>query len=138
MEERWLKDVVELYRQFTDEQENYEKLKEIFKSVAENPDYRLFISEFGGKVVCTMMGVILRNLVGKGRDFMVLENIITDKEFRGIGFAKKLYSEVEQWAKERDCFKIVIISNKKYKDASRFYESVGYESNSSNVFIKHL
>src|SRR3990167_4075829 len=76
-----------------------DELREKIEKLLQDSDYKLFTTEIDGVVVCTMMGVIIRNLVGLGRDYMVIENIATHPNYQKRGFASALYGEAEKWAK---------------------------------------
>jgi len=136
MERKWYKKLIELYRQYpgNEQGENDEKIDEILL----DKNYRVFMREWGGKLVSSLTGIILHNLTGLGRDYMIIDNVITDEKFQGMGFASGLMREAEDWARQRDCYKIMIISNKKFKEAQEFYKKHNYECESSNVYIKHL
>lgn len=137
MERTWYIQLLELYKQFPDNEQNLE-LEEKIVEIEKDKNYRVFMREWGGKLVASLTAIILHNLTGRGRDYMVVDNVITHSDFQRMGFAKNLFQEAEQWAKERDCYKIIVVSNKKFESAQKFYLNQGYEFESSNVFIKHL
>lgn len=130
--------VLNLYAEvFNPSQFPVSELREKMDALLANPDYRLFTIEVDGKVVSTMMAVLMRNLVGDGRDQMVVENIATHPDFQRRGLGKLVYEQVEAWAKEKNCRKIIIVSNEKFA-AGDFYRSLGFESESSSVYLKRL
>lgn len=130
--------VLELYKEFDPYQQN---VLSRLQMLEENRDYKLFTiwENVNGEamVVATAMGVLIRNLVGNGQDQALVENIIVHPKFRYQGIGKKLMQEVADWAKRHNCRKLIVVSNRKY-GAKDFYESCGYENNSSQVFIKRL
>lgn len=135
MERTWYKKLIELYKQYPGNEQN-ENLE--IEKILEDKNYRVFMREWGGSLVSSMTAIICHNLTGRGRDYMIIDNVITDKDFQGMGFASSLLQEAEQWARERDCYKIMIVSNKKFEKAQEFYIKHNYEKESSNVFIKHI
>lgn len=133
-----MKTLFDLYGFFSHEQKSEKELSKQLTAISNDENYRILEYVDGGDVVASIMVVIIHNLVGRGRDFMIIENVIVDPAHRRKGHIRRLFLEAELWAKERDCFKIIVISNKKYETAKKAYEAMGFESESSNVFIKHL
>lgn len=137
MERKWYKQLLELYKQYQGNEQNLE-LEEKITEIEKDKNYRVFMREWGSKLVASLTAIILHNLTGGGRDYMVVDNVITHSDFQRMGFAKNLFKEAEQWARERNCYKIIVVSNKKFETAQKFYTKLGYEMDSSNIFIKHI
>jgi len=137
------KGVLELYRQFDPNQRVDNETAVELLDASTRRGVRIFtLTEdvhhaVAPIVVATAMAVLIPNLVGDGRQQMVVENIVVDKYSHGKGYGRRLMEEVEQWAREQNCRKIIIVSHHKF-NADGFYHALGYESDSSSVFIKRL
>ena len=128
-----VKGVLKLYSKLFAPSENIRAVEDILN----DKNYRFYVMSEKGETISTMTAVICRNAVGKGQPYMLIDNIATDPKHQGKGLASKLYKEVEAWAKERGCSKIIIVSNKRFK-IEKFYHSLGLESKTSKVYIKRL
>ena len=60
----------------------------------------LLAAEDGGRLVGSVMGVVCEELYGDGRPFLVVENLIVDKEQRRKG-AGRMLRELEKAAEAR-------------------------------------
>jgi len=67
-----------------------------------------------------------------------MENFIVDKEHRKQGVGKMLLNSLENIAKNRDCTQILFITESDREDTIKFYESVGYSSETHKGFKKSL
>jgi GNAT superfamily N-acetyltransferase len=78
--------------------------------------------------------------VARGREVRgssTLLGVVIDKKYRGKGYGKRLMEEMEEWAKENNCYGIRLTSNVKRKEAHSFYEKMGYKSEKEGkYFIK--
>ena len=79
------------------------------------------------KLCGAVMGIICEELYGNCNPFLVVENMIVDVNHRREGIGKKLFTELENMAKERNCSQIILITETNRIDACKFYESVGFD-----------
>jgi GNAT superfamily N-acetyltransferase len=77
---------------------------------------------------------IIPNLTQNGKSIGFIENVITDKEYRRKGIGKKVMEMAIKYAKETNCYKVLLQSNNKQKDAHKFYENIGFDGNSKRAF----
>jgi GNAT superfamily N-acetyltransferase len=91
-----------------------------------------------GLLIGSIMGVICGELYGECRPFLVLENMIVDKEYRNRGVGKALMSELEKIAVEKTCTQIILVTETNRIDACKFYESKGYSPNIHTGYKKKL
>lgn len=98
-----------------------------FDAIAADPNNRLIAVERDGEIVGTFQISFLPGIVGKGMWRGQLESVHVRATFRGQGIG----GEMVRWAiahcAERGCGTIQFTSNKKRKDAHRFYERLGFE-----------
>jgi len=93
-----------------------------------------FIAADGDRVVSTLNIIIIPNLTRGGRSNAFIENVITDEEYRRKGIGKKLIEMAVQYARDKNCHKVVLLSSMKRKEAHIFYESCGFDGNSKRGF----
>jgi ribosomal protein S18 acetylase RimI-like enzyme len=64
--------------------------------------------------------------------------MIVDKSYREKGIGKVLISELEKIATKRDCSQVILVTERNRVEAVKFYESVGYSSQTHLGFKKKL
>lgn len=121
-----LSKLANLYNQLSSKNVNTKKLRENLKYVLENDDYILLGAKIDNLLVGSVMGVICRDLVGECNPFMVMENLIIDRKYRGNGIGTRLMKQLEDIAIKRKCNYIIFVSNSRRKEAHKFYSKLGY------------
>ncbi|WP_245867348.1 GNAT family N-acetyltransferase [Sporomusa silvacetica] len=116
------------------------KLEVVLTKIISNPDYILVgVKDETGKLVGSVMGgITCFDTVGECRSFMVLENLIVRENCRRLGIGKKLVEYIEEQAREKNCYFIMLMSLIKRKEAHQFYENLGYSANTAKSYKKYL
>jgi GNAT superfamily N-acetyltransferase len=84
------------------------------------------------------MGIICYGLYGNCEQFLVVEDMIVDINYRRKGIGKRLFIELERLAKEKDCTQIILVTETYRKDACIFYESVGFDPIKNKGYKKKI
>lgn len=131
-----LKGLLELYAQMNPEDESLspEKASEIWEAIESNPGFKYFVAVEGDKTVSTCNIAIIPNLTRGGRPFGMIENVVTDVAYRRLGIGKKVIAMAVEYAKKQGCYKIILSSSIKRRDAHLFYEKIGFDGNSKRSF----
>lgn len=130
--------LAQIYKQFWDEESSIETMYQKFKKFHDSGSYILLSAVENNLLIGSVMGVICGELYGDCKPFMVLENMIVNKKYRNNGVGKALISELEKIASEKDCTQIILVTESNRIDACKFYESVGYNSNTHKGYKKKL
>lgn len=117
---------------------NEEKMLENFEWIESNKDYILLGAKYKNELVGTLMAIIVKDLAGECKPFMVIENVVVKSTMRGKNIGKTLMNEVEKIGREKNCCYIMFVSSIHRKNAHRFYESIGYSLDSVQGFKKYL
>ncbi|AIQ52219.1 GNAT family N-acetyltransferase [Paenibacillus sp. FSL R7-0331] len=133
-----LAELNELYRELTGELTDPARLKETFASVKADSRYILLGAYVDGELLGSLMGILCQDLVGECRPFMVIENVVVSARARRQGLARQLMTAIEQLARERNCYYIILVSGEKRKEAHVFYEKMGYREEQVEGYRKHL
>ena len=127
-----------LYRQFWGEESSIETMNKQFEKLLKNESHIFLSAIENNTLIGSVMGVICGELYGDCQPFLVLENMIVDKNYRNRGVGKALVSELEKIAAHRDCSQVILVTERKRVDAVKFYESAGYSSQTHVGFKKNL
>ncbi len=123
-----LKPLAKLYKQFWNVDSNIEKMKIKYKELENNPNYIFLCAIIYKIVVGSVMGIVCEELYGECRPYMLMEDLVVDKEYGRMGIGKSLMNELEKIAKERDCYQMLFITDTDRRNAVSFYESLGFDS----------
>ncbi len=127
--------LLELYKQLSLDDENPDLiLQDIIWDKVETNDIKYFVAADNGKIVSTCFICIIPNLTWKGKSIGFIENVVTDEHYRQKGIGKKILEMAINHAKENDCYKVLLQSNYKRKEAHLFYEAIGFDGDSKRAF----
>jgi ribosomal protein S18 acetylase RimI-like enzyme len=139
-EKKDLDDLLRLCSQFRDDPipEKTSKLIKTWKEILSASYYHVFVAQKDQTIVSSLVLLIIPNLTHGQRPYAVIENVITDKDFRNHGIASALLSAARERAKEQNCYKIMLMTGSKTDSTLRFYEKAGYNRNDKTAFIQWL
>ena len=137
--ENELLSLLELYRQLepNDEIINEITAKNIWE-IIKTQNIKYFIAKDNGKIVASCYICIVPNLTRNGRSIGFIENVITDKEYKGKGIGKNIMENAIKYAKDQNCYKVILQSGNKRIDAHKFYEILGFDGESKKAFDLRL
>ncbi len=141
MNEGDLESLVKLYEQLDGSNEGFtaKAARAVWKSEIEgNKNIKYFGAIEDGKVVSTCFCLIIPNLTRLGSSACFVENVVTDKDHRGHGLGKKIMEMAIAFARERDCYKVILESASFRKEAHQFYKNLGFDGDSKKAFIMKL
>lgn len=130
--------ILELYRQLAitaapAEQKPKPSLKDyrrVFDRIAAVSGLELLVAEEEGEVAGSLVLFIAPNLSHNGLPWALVENVIVDQKYRRQGMGQRLMDYAIARAKKAGCYRIGLSSDKRRKDAHRFYRSLGFEASS--------
>ncbi len=136
-----LKEILKLYRQLQPndpEVSNNSELKEIWDSIYKDPNLYYIVAEVEGKIVSSCNIAIIKNLTRNLRPYGLIENVVTDLNYRKRGYATKALNLALDIAKKNNCYKVMLLTGSKREETLRFYETVGFERNVKTGFVISL
>ena len=136
-----LDSLIKLYEQLDGSNVDFtvEAARAIWKSeIEDNKNIKYFGAVQDGKVVSTCFCLIIPNLTRLGSSACFVENVVTDKDHRGQGLGKKIMERAIAFARERDCYKVILESASFRKEAHQFYKNLGFDGDAKKAFIMKL
>jgi ribosomal protein S18 acetylase RimI-like enzyme len=135
-----LDNMLDLYVQFhhTPKPAETEHIKDIWKSMIDGKGLHVLVGEENGKIVCSAQVMIVPNLTHGQRPFAIIENLITDEQYRRQGWATALLEYVKEMATEAGCYKVMLTTSSKDEGILQFYEDMGYYRNEKQAFIQWI
>ena len=115
-----------------------EELEGIWKSIYNDKNLYYIVVKIDGKIVSSCNIAIIKNLTRNLRSYGLIENVITDSNYRKKGHATKALNMAIEIAKDNDCYKIMLLTGSKEKETLKFYEQIGFIRGIKIGFIKNL
>ncbi|WP_425447682.1 GNAT family N-acetyltransferase [Dethiothermospora halolimnae] len=137
IQKKELKELSLLYNQLGSSNLYIEKLNREFDKIASNNNYFLLGIKENNRLIGSALTIICLDLFNDCRPFMIVENVVIDKENRHKGYGTILFNKIENIAKRYNCYFIMLLSNKKRTKSHKFYKKIGYDNNSLG-FKKYL
>ena len=136
-----LESLVKLYEQLDGSNAGFsvEDARGIWKNeIEENPNIKYFGAVENGKVVSTCFCAIIPNLTRLGGAICFVENVVTDKDFRKQGLGKKVMDKAIEFAREKNCYKVILESGAWRTEAHQFYRNLGFDDTAKKSFLLKL
>ena len=108
-----------------------------FAAIAASPDSALFVACDGEEVVGVFEVTLLHSISDRGRPRVKVEGVQVRADQRSTGIGATMMAHADDWARARGAIFVELDSNKKRRDAHRFYIRLGY-ANTREGFKKML
>jgi GNAT superfamily N-acetyltransferase len=103
-----------------------ESYRAAFRRIEADPRQQLLVAEAEGRVVATGTLGIVPNLSYRGRPWAFVEGLVVDSSTRKKGYGEALMRYAIEEARRAGCYKVSLTSNKRRKEAHRFYQKMGF------------
>ena len=137
--------ILELYRELaitTSEVElswspSLDDYRRVLAEICAAPGHELLVAEDQGQVVGTMVLLIVPNLSHGACPWALVENLVIGHGNRRRGLGRLLMDYAIARARDAGCYRIVLSSDKRRREAHRFYRSLGFQA-SAHGFRLHF
>lgn len=82
--------------------------------------------------------MIVKNLTRGLRPYGLIENVVTHKDYRKKGYGRRVLHRAIEIAKEKNCYKIMLMTSSKSEDILRFYEKADFTKGVKTGFVINL
>jgi GNAT superfamily N-acetyltransferase len=136
-----LSELINLYKQLQpNDPDVYENsaLKDTWDLIYNNPNLYYIVVEVDGRIVSSCNIAIVKNLTRNLRPYGLVENVITDSNYRKKGYASKAINMAMDIAKDNNCYKVMLLTGSKREETLKFYEQAGFIRGIKTGFVKNL
>ena len=135
-----LEDLLKLYEQLGPNPfvQVDEHILDVWNKIFQNKDYHIIVADVDGAVVSTCTCVIIPNLTHNQRPYAVVENVVTDKNFRGKGYATSCLDFAKEIAIKNNCYKLMLMTGSKKETTLNFYRNAGYTDKTKTAFDQRV
>ncbi len=109
----------------------------LWRSILGQQNYIYLGVEIDCRVVSTCTITLIPNLTRSLRPYGLIENVVTDPEYRLRGYGTALLKEALTLAWRRNCYKVMLETGRKEASILRFYESAGFTSGVKTAFTAY-
>ena len=118
--------------------EQSEKLAETWVTIINDKNHHIVVAEENGKLVSSVVCVIIPNLTRNVRPYAFIENVVTHSDYRKQGYATACLNYARDIAKKENCYKMMLLTGAKDESTLNFYKKAGYNSTDKTAFIHWL
>ena len=135
-----LEDLLKLYEQLGPNPfvQVDEHILAVWNNILQNKDYHIVVADVDGAVVSTCTCVIIPNLTHNQRPYAVVENVVTDQNFRGKGYATSCLDFAKEIAIKNNCYKLMLMTGSKKETTLNFYRNAGYTDKTKTAFDQRV
>lgn len=135
-----LSGILKLYTNLHDNEipQSSDELNNLWNEIITDKKYSIIVAEENGEIISSCTCIIVPNLTHNQRPYAFVENVVTDINHRGKGFATACLDFAKQLALKHDCYKIMLMTGSKKESTLNFYRKAGYNSGDKTAFIMWL
>lgn len=117
-----------------------EHILDVWNNILQNKDYHIVVAEDeeNSKIVSTCTCVIIPNLTHAQRPYAVVENVVTDENYRGKGYATSCLDFAKEIAIKNNCYKLMLMTGSKKETTLNFYRNAGYTDKTKTAFDQRV
>lgn len=115
-----------------------EHLSTTWNRILQDENHHIIVKEIDNKIVASCVCVIIPNLTRNIRPYAFIENVVTNADYRGCGYATECLNYAKQIAIKENCYKMMLLTGSKDESTLKFYENVGYSNTDKTAFIQWL
>jgi glucosamine-phosphate N-acetyltransferase len=108
--------------------DDLEQAKKILQEIKSYPLYKIFVAvkNDDAEIIGSITLLIEQKFIHDGGKSGHIEDVVTRKEYEGIGIGSALVSAALAFAREKNCYKVILDCSEKNEP---FYEKIGFRRN---------
>jgi GNAT superfamily N-acetyltransferase len=112
-----------------------EAAERIFDKMQSYPNYNLYVAVRNNSIIGSFALLIIDNLAHMGASSGIVEDVMVSPSHQGQGVGREMMKYAQDISREAGCYKLVVSSNKKRKEAHRFFETMGFKKHGYSFLI---
>lgn len=101
--------------------------EQLLKKTRQYPFYKVYKMVLDEIMVGTFSLLICDSFSHGGKRFAIVENVVVHPDFHRRGIGKEMMRKAIEIAGLNHCYKLMLSSNEKRKEAHAFYEALGFK-----------
>ncbi|GFN33889.1 GNAT family N-acetyltransferase [Paenibacillus xylaniclasticus] len=91
-----------------------------------NPDMQIWVVDEDGELAASCTLVLVDNLTRAARPYALIENVVTRSDRRRLGYGHAVLQAAIESARDRGCYKVMLMTSSKEEGVHKFYEGAGF------------
>jgi GNAT superfamily N-acetyltransferase len=136
-----LKKLLSLYEYLNPDDPKLEidqSLKEHWKEILSDPSLFYLVVEEDGILVSSCTMALIKNLTRSARPYGLIEQVVTHPDYRRKGYGTAVLKKAVDIAREKDCYKVMLMTSNKDEGTFKFYEKAGFDGEEKTGFIVRI
>lgn len=131
-----LPELLNLYRHFhpDDPQLEAATAARVWSTLLSSGFMTVIVAQADGLLVSSCTLAIVPNLSRGGRSYGVIENVVTDADYRRLGLGRRVLAHALDIAWQANCYKVLLATGSKREATLRFYEEAGFHRGGKTYF----
>lgn len=114
---------------------NINEIQDHWEDIMSDQQMKIIVVENENMIVSTCVLVIIRNLTRSARPYGLVENVVTHPDHRKKGFGRLVLQKAIEIAKEKKCYKVMLLTSSRMDGTHEFYEECGFKKGVKTGFI---
>lgn len=125
--ENELLELNELMGQLIEKACSLENMAEIVRKYNAREDAYLLVAEdvSSGQICGSLLAIVFDDYCGDCRPLMIIENVVTHRDYQGKGVGKKMFEAIGEWGKTKNVNYGLLCSDMEREGAHEFYRAIG-------------
>jgi GNAT superfamily N-acetyltransferase len=107
----------------------------IYREMSRYPSCSCYLARLGGQPVGTFTLLVFATLVHNGAHEALVDGVVVSSMSRGRGVGTAMMVEAMRLAAQAGCYKLMLSSNSKRRDAHRFYRRLGFRQHGLSFWV---
>lgn len=111
------------------------EIESVWDQALDSDNNRYFGYFASGRLLSCCTVTVVPNLTRACRPYALVENVVTHSDFRHRGYGKAVLQAALDFAWERNCYKVMLMTGRLDEGTFSFYESMGFRRDKKQAFV---